>query len=442
MYENFSNAGFQHNIPLTPSPISRRHSEHGNYRGVDRTQRTSPRVNDTILPTGNQNVTPMLAMETNQLQKRMELAGIVDTGNTHYNAGRTTSPGENVSDSRYVNTVLSSSQDNANPRSPPLMNQPPYAQQNPRSTNSPRTGIVHEQYVSPFVEMSNISPRNRETVNVVNNPNISNNPSNSAFIQAGARPRLPPSGANNLIIQYDYTRVPKSPRQQNLALPNRMTQSEIMVRDKPVENNVMTISVLDPLQPLDIPSSNNTRQSDYVMAETHGIGHNVPLPQLDVITNHTYENQYREQYNGPDYENIYDANAHTETKRPIEENEDTVFVTANQLSDINSITRAVQEEMGDGNVSAVKICPVCNDEFSRLTLNQFQMHVFECFDNVDESPATLQPVSGGGNDDDDRNCPMCGDVFPLTIPQEAYEQHVLSHFGEDPTLERFEILHP
>lgn len=439
VYGNISNSGFQQNIPANPSPICRRSSDRGDYRDVDRTQRTSPRVDDTILPTGNQNVTPMLAMETNQLPKRMELAGIVDTGNTHYNAGRTTSPGEITADSRYVNLVMSSSSDN-DPRSPPLMNQPPFAQQSPRTTNSPRTGTVHEPYGSAFVEMPNTSSRNRD---VVNNPNISNNPiimqsamPDSAFIQTGARPRVPPSGANYLNLQYDDTHVSRSPRQPHLTIPNRMTQSEIIVRDKPVENNAMTRSVLDPLQPLDIPSSTNAR---HVLVESHGIGQNVP--QRDIINDNTNENQFREQYNGPDYENIYDANVQTETRRPIEEHEDTVFVTANPLRHINIITSAVQEETGDGNVSDVKICPVCNEECSRLTLDQFQMHVFECFDNVDESPATLQPASGGGNDDD-RICPMCGDGFPLTISQETYEQHVLSHFGEDPTVERFEILHP
>ncbi|XP_045209881.2 uncharacterized protein LOC123561513 [Mercenaria mercenaria] len=435
VYENYS--GLHQNAQIGHSPISRRSSDRGDYRSRERPgQKTSPRVDDTIRPTGN--VTPMLAMETNQQPKRMELAGNFDSANV---VNHNRSPAENLIDPKHSNIIKSNTQENTFPRTSVSANQPAYAQQSPRNAASPRAENIHDPYGSAFVE----SPRAKETFN---NPNVSNNPAlfqsssqETAFIQAGARPRVPTSSANiNYLNQFDSQEI-SSPRQkQQQRIPDRMTQSEIIVRGRPSDNNAMTRSVLDPLQPLEIPQSANGKQSEFVHAETSGVGQNIVIQQQNA-SDHTYQNQYREQYNEPDYENIYNANAQTETKRPIEEHEDTVFVTANPR-ELRNIVRPVQEETTEGNVAAVKICPVCNEEFSRLTQDQFQMHVFECFDTYDESPATLQPAAGGTTNDDDRTCPMCGDVFPVTIPQETYEQHVLAHFGEDPMVERFELLQP
>ncbi|KAH3703107.1 uncharacterized protein LOC127859823 isoform X2 [Dreissena polymorpha] len=129
---------------------------------------------------------------------------------------------------------------------------------------------------------------------------------------------------------------------------------------------------------------------------------------------------------GNDYENVYNVKAQREVKRQIEEHEEPRFVTCN-----------TEDSAQSNAVAEVKICPSCNQEFSRLTMADFQVHVFDCFDQQDESPATLQAM---GNDDD-RTCPMCNDTFPSSISQEQYEQHVLAHFGEDPHIDNFEIVH-
>lgn len=433
LYMNYPNLGglsemqSRHSLVST---LSRRRSDRGDYRDMDRVQRTSPRVNDNILPTGNQNITPMLAMESNQQPKRMEVASTVDSG-----LGAK-SPGENSTDSRYGNIIRP---ENTFARTS-ISGNVSYDQLSPRNTLSPlaKAGDVFETYKISVTE----SPKSRENLGSSNISDnhvlLQTNAQASAFVQTGARPRMS-TNSSNYLTQYNDSQEPVSPRQkaQIQQIPDRMTQSEIIIRDR--SDNPMTRSVLDPLQPLEIPTS---RQNEYVHSEIEGIRITPHLGRSE----HTYQNQYREQSNGPDYENIYNANAQTEIKRPIEEHDDNNDLDVKYASDNaatrNNVHRLVQQETVEGNVSSVKICPVCNEEFSRLTLDQFQMHVFECFDNCDESPATLQPTAGASPNDDDRNCPMCGDVFPNTVSQEAYEQHVLSHFGEDPLVERFELLQP
>lgn len=435
VYANYQNSGVLQGLQTAHTPLSRRSSDRGDYRGIDKAPRTSPRINENILPTGNQNVTPMLAMESNHLPKRMEIANTVESG------ARTKSPGENLPDSsRYSNSRRSSSQDNLLQRTPVSGNQYTYAQQSPRNIPSQaKPGNVIEN--SQFIEMSPRSRVNLASPNSTDSQShVLTNTQDVAFIQNGARPRVP-TNSSNYLNQYNNPE-PTSPRQkpQLQQIPDRMTKSEIFVRDKQAENP-MTRSVLDPLQPLEIPASNNTRQNEYVHAESAGMGQRAEL----IANEHTYQNQFRvhAQYNMPDYENVYNMPAQTETNRRAEEHEDAVFRTSTSADNKNvQVSQPVQEETGDGNVAAVKVCPVCNEEFSRLTLDQFQMHVFECFDNCDESPATLQPATAVNSSDDDRTCPMCGDNFPLTIPQETYEQHVLAHFGEDPLVERFEMLQP
>ena len=435
VYENHSE--FHQNTQFGHSPLSRRQSDRGDYRSQNRgqEQKTSPRVEDKIRPVGQ--LTPMLAMESNMLPKRMESAGNFVAPNTSPNRNR--SPGENIGDSNLNNNnnVGTRAYENMYSRTSVSGSQPTFAQQSTRSSTSPRTGNGgHESYGSAIVE----SPRINYGANVSNNPGLlQSNLQDSTYVQAGARPRVPvASSGAGYFNQFDSQENSSPIMKSQQRIPDRMTQSEIIVKNRPGSDNMMTRSVFEPVKPLEISqSANNQRQSEFVQGETSGIGQNIPQRSTN---EHTYQNDYREHYdNGPDYENIYNANAQTETKRPIEEHEDTVFTTANERG-FKIITNPVQEETGDVNVAAVKICPVCNEECSRLTLDQFQMHVVECFDNNDESPATLQPATSGKPHEDDRTCPMCEAVFPLTIPQETYEQHVLAHFGDDPHIERFELL--
>jgi len=78
-----------------------------------------------------------------------------------------------------------------------------------------------------------------------------------------------------------------------------------------------------------------------------------------------------------------------------------------------------------------RVCPVCNRDYSDVTMEDFQTHVFECFDD-ENAPETMKPQESL-----DRTCPMCTKKYPSDMPQHEFEAHVHSHFGE----ESFEMLH-
>ena len=88
-------------------------------------------------------------------------------------------------------------------------------------------------------------------------------------------------------------------------------------------------------------------------------------------------------------------------------------------------------------------CPVCGMDCSQISMDEFQTHVFECFDNTDDTsiaPETMQPqrtpeqtMMGGS-----RVCPMCEKQFPESTSQQYFEGHVQSHFEE--VAEQFEVL--
>ena len=95
---------------------------------------------------------------------------------------------------------------------------------------------------------------------------------------------------------------------------------------------------------------------------------------------------------------------------------------------------------GDGLEGAVgrakpsdRVCPVCNGDYSHVSMEDFQTHVFECFDEDNGGPETIKPEAG------DRTCPMCTHVYPSSMPQHEFEAHVHSHFGEE-TLGGFTLL--
>ncbi|XP_033732996.1 tax1-binding protein 1 homolog [Pecten maximus] len=90
------------------------------------------------------------------------------------------------------------------------------------------------------------------------------------------------------------------------------------------------------------------------------------------------------------------------------------------------------------NVTEAQICPVCNKNFPANPIDDFQQHVLDCMDGgEEEGTSTLQNISQKENG---RECPMCSAVFPGGLPQEEFERHVQEHFGEDPMMERFEVL--
>ena len=263
---------------------------------------------------------------------------------------------------------------------------------------------------------------------------------------------------NNVIDNKMSTRSPQSPRRTDESAGNRYENdvAEAYRKDsspQPMMVSSMTSSFRQPsgsphyaqVQVVSNPQANNLRDqaspNRYTQASTSNLATRNPLElsnQMEGMSqeqtysprNSTGEQRYLGQNMGPDYENVYQAQMQNEMKRPIQEHDESRNRPVPNLQ--------INVEPASGPIAAVKICPMCNQEFSRLKMEEFQMHVFDCFDSNEEGPVTLQ--AGNTNNDDDRTCPMCSETFPLTIPQETYEQHVLAHFGEDPQVEHFEMV--
>ncbi|XP_062612242.1 uncharacterized protein LOC134274028 [Saccostrea cucullata] len=110
-----------------------------------------------------------------------------------------------------------------------------------------------------------------------------------------------------------------------------------------------------------------------------------------------------------------------------------------------------------------QICPVCGQNFVNISMENFQMHVFNCMDNDSEECMTLRNVTPPirnvspplrnvspplrnvstkqTSEKDIRICPMCDASYPAEL-QAEFERHVQEHFGEEPIADRFEVLHP
>ncbi|XP_059146550.1 uncharacterized protein LOC131934526 isoform X2 [Physella acuta] len=80
-----------------------------------------------------------------------------------------------------------------------------------------------------------------------------------------------------------------------------------------------------------------------------------------------------------------------------------------------------------------RICPVCNNNYDHFSMEDFQTHVFKCFDD-ENPPETMKPQEAS------RTCPMCSKLFDHNASQAEFEKHVHSHFGEEGPGDNFEIL--
>lgn len=136
--------------------------------------------------------------------------------------------------------------------------------------------------------------------------------------------------------------------------------------------------------------------------------------------------------------------------------------TLSNISDVHSYPRSSpspnhhqqqQQVITSGSSSSNssnRLCPVCNQDFNHISMEDFQAHVLDCFDN-DNGPDTLQaemmasdyppmPMQPsqqmGMGRIPVRLCPMCEKEFSLSATQSEFEQHVHRHFGE----EAFEVL--
>ena len=90
-------------------------------------------------------------------------------------------------------------------------------------------------------------------------------------------------------------------------------------------------------------------------------------------------------------------------------------------------------------VNSERSCPVCGQDFSHVPMEDFQAHVYECFDEA--GPETMKAPGEEGSvvgeiSVADRSCPVCNAKFAPLVPQSEFERHVHSHFGE----ENFEIV--
>lgn len=239
----------------------------------------------------------------------------------------------------------------------------------------------------------------------------------------------------------------------NLGVPSRMTQSEVIYGNLSPKRESMEDTT---------KYGSLTRSSFYPAANLNQRLENRPLniPEVSATpkTIRLYDNE-------PDYENVFQTDE-TEEKRPdglimdnnrkIYENfadfrtsdrnvkDDKAFVVIPSRNDLGNFgynpVQSTNVEQESDRVNSLKICPSCNREFSRLSTEEFQLHVYDCFDSNDDQPGTLQAPTNVSVEED-RTCPMCGATFPMTIPQETYEAHVLAHFGEEaPGVDRFEII--
>lgn len=80
-----------------------------------------------------------------------------------------------------------------------------------------------------------------------------------------------------------------------------------------------------------------------------------------------------------------------------------------------------------------RVCPVCNNNYDHFSMEDFQTHVFKCFDD-ENPPETMKPQEAS------RTCPMCSKLFDHSASQAEFEKHVHSHFGEEGPGDNFEIL--
>lgn len=378
--------------------------------------RTSPRIEDSVKPTGMQNVTQMVAQVSHlgarresanaALSPRMYQPSDADQSDLRFQNSRESSPRiqHPAANTHYVNSG------NAVEKSPSPVRRTNYGETNVMMHNVADANVARQRQLSP----SYIPEQERPVCHV---------PPDTMF--HGARPRT--SVVNSVALE--HSDIPSAQNQSRNQIPMRMTQSEVLLRENSPNR-------LTPPMARSVYDSQRTAEP---LARTKSEG-----GSFDRSNRQEYQHMRSSSNPGRgvqanferDYENVFD---NVERKRPVDEHEDTSFYKdMDKPRPALPGTTLVMHENSE-NVSALKICPVCNLECSRLTMEQFQMHIVDCFDSTEEAPATLQPAAGN---EDDRTCPMCNEAFPLTIPQETYEQHVLAHFGEEADMDRFEFVQP
>ena len=342
---------------------------------------SSPQIRETIVPTGNLNIRPMIANENRQ--PRIPAINVADSSNV--------SPVSNV----YVDTNIKPSRLRASDSDLFRLSEHENVHRNNSSSLSPPGLLTRSE-------------------------------DERAFVNHGAKPKA----------------VDK------LGFPARMTQSEVIYGN--------------------VTPKKDMRHEDSSKLPGRSRSAFFPLPDLSFQLenrpvripeeNSTSHGQISHYDNEPDYENVF-QNDNTVKKHTSEARDSNKIIyenfVDNRIQDHKKDNRTSIVPNSHGNfgfprttgtnvdcendVDSLKICPSCSREFSRLSMEQFQTHVYECFDSNDDQPGTLQAGQVNVSQDEDRTCPMCAETFPLAVPQETYEAHVLAHFGDVPA-ERFEII--
>ncbi|CAG5126411.1 unnamed protein product [Candidula unifasciata] len=130
--------------------------------------------------------------------------------------------------------------------------------------------------------------------------------------------------------------------------------------------------------------------------------------------------------------------AHNATFQATGANQEVVYVNASGNQGMfSSTSSSVDPDPSASRLNSDKLCPVCNNDYSQVSMEEFQTHVFECFD--DENPPETMKAHPSSPE---RLCPMCSASFSFDLPQAEFERHVHGHFGEENPGEPFEILHP
>ena len=372
------------------------------------------------------------------------------------------------------------SPENSSPRAP----KPPLAlRQRPVAVSTPqiKESILPTGSIKIKSMIANENQPRIPAVNVTDNPNVS--PVSNVYVDTSMKPRLrasdsdlfrllepenthrnnssslsPPGLLTRQEDQRAYVNHGTKPKTvDKLGFPARMTQSEI------IYGNVSSPRIGKRQEESPPRQSKRPEESSRSTGRTRSAFFPVPDMKFQPVKipeeNSTIDNEksHYDNYHEPDYENVHEnentakktTEAARDSNRVIYENFGDYRTENSKRNDRTSNIRSNHGNFGftrtsetradcESDVNSLKICPSCNQEFSRLSIEQFQMHVYECFDSNEDQPTTLQ--AGQANvSQDDRTCPMCQETFPMTVPQETYEAHVLAHFGEVPT-ERFEIV--
>ncbi|XP_013393290.1 uncharacterized protein LOC106161000 isoform X2 [Lingula anatina] len=89
-----------------------------------------------------------------------------------------------------------------------------------------------------------------------------------------------------------------------------------------------------------------------------------------------------------------------------------------------------------------RICPSCNRVFPvSMPMEELQQHVMDCMPGETSGIVHNSFDDEGPVNTDERVCPMCSAAFPKMLPQTDFESHVNSHFEDETSMvSQYEVL--